>query len=57
MVKQWIVVLLLVVLALPGTAYAAAENVMLDGWIGGFLAVLSLILAFGAYLWARQRPG
>jgi hypothetical protein len=57
-VKRWMVLLFLGMgMLLPGTAYAAGESVVLDGWIGGLLAALSLVLALGAYLWSRQRPG
>ena len=53
------VTLSVLVAAFPVTAYAqetAGAGTVLPGWVGGMLAVLALVLALGAYVWARRRP-
>ncbi|MEM7330503.1 MAG: hypothetical protein AAF490_00335 [Chloroflexota bacterium] len=37
------------------TAVFFAEAVNLPGWLGGILAVLSIILPIAAFQWMRQR--
>lgn len=51
-----IVLILLVITMLPvAAAPAATEPVLLPGWLGGVLAILSLILAMGLSFWMRNQ--
>lgn len=51
-----LVVLLLLITVIPAAAAPAhRESVLLPGWLGAALAVLSLILAASVSLWMRNQ--
>ncbi len=51
-----LVLILLIVTVLPvAAAPTFSEPVLLDGWVGGALALLSLILAAGLSFWMRNQ--
>lgn len=57
---RWMVInLVLVLLMMTVLPVAAAptfsEPVLLDGWVGGTLALLSLVLAAGLSFWMRNQ--
>ncbi len=50
-----VTILLFVVLVAPAAAADPSASVLLPGWVGGGLAVLSVLLPAALLIWLRQR--